>query len=87
MDSRKIAMDFKKKFPEFIIGSIMDGGDELIVYLTKPGISKGNFITNNEYRYNKSTGSIKPANRIKDAELYNRAKRHIIYMRPGLRDD
>lgn len=87
MDSREIAQDFKKKFPDFVIGSIMDGGDDLIVFLTKPSLKRGEFMQDQEYKYDKSTRKITPFRATDNPELYRRAERHIIYMRPGLRDD
>lgn len=87
MDSREIAAEFKKLNPNFVIGSIMDGGNDLIVYLTKPNLKKGEYITDQEYKYNKATKKITPFRITDDPELYRRAERHIVYMRPGLRDE
>jgi hypothetical protein len=87
MDSREIAAEFKKYSPELVIGSIMDGGNDLIVYLTKPNLKKGEYTTDQEYRYNKATKKITPFRITDDPELYRRAERHIVYMRPGLRDE
>lgn len=87
MDSREIAADFKKQFPDMVIGSIMDGGNDLIVYLTKPNLKRGEFVTDQEYKYNKATRKITPFRVTDDPALYRRAERHILYMRPGLRDE
>lgn len=87
MDSRLIAADFKKEFPDFVIGSIMDGGNDLIVYLTKTNLKPGEYMTDQEYKYNKATRKITPFRVTDDPQLYRRAERHIVYMRPGLRDE
>lgn len=87
MDSRELALEFKKKFPDMIIGSIMDSGNDLIVYLIDPSNKPGEFTTDSEYLYNKSKKTIKPFRYKDDPELYRRAERHIVYMRPGLRDE
>lgn len=87
MDSRVIASDFKKQFPDLVIGSIMDGGTDLIVYLTKTGLKPGEYITDQEYKYNKKTRKITPFRVTDDPALYRRAENHIIYMRPGLKDE
>lgn len=84
MDSREIAAEFKKYMPGFIIGSIMDGGDDLIVYLTKPGLKSGEYMMDQEYKYNKKTHKITPFRVTDNPELYRRAERHILYTRPGL---
>lgn len=87
MDSREIASVFKKQFPNMVIGSIMDGGNDLIVYLTSPNLKKGEWVTDQEYKYNKNTRKITPFRVTDDPDLYRRAERHIVYMRPGLRDE
>lgn len=87
MDSREIAADFKKQFPNMVIGSIMDAGNDLIVYLTKPNLKRDEWMTDQEYKYNKATHKITPFRVTDDPALYRRAERHIIYMRPGLRDE
>lgn len=86
MDSREIAADFKKYAPDFIIGSIADGGNDLLVYLTKSNLGKGTRIDDQEYRYNKKTKKITPYRRTDDPSFARRAERHILYIRDGLRD-
>ena len=86
MDSREIAAEFKKYAPNMVIGSIMDGGNDLIVYLTKPNLKSGEHMLDQEYKYNKATKKITPFRVTDDPVLYRRAERHIIYMRPGLKD-
>lgn len=87
MDSRVIASDFHKFNPDLQIGSIMDAGNCLIVYLTHKGSNKKSYMLDQEYKYDKATRKITPFRVTDDPSLYRRAERHIIYMRPGLRDE
>jgi hypothetical protein len=87
MDSREIAKTFHEFRPDLVIGSIMDAGDHLVVYLIDKNMKPGEYMTDNEYLYDKKTKKIKPFRYSDNPELYKRASRHIVYMKPGLRDD
>ena len=87
MDLNKIASAFKEIDENAIIGSIGDAGNGYIVYLTRKGIPKGSFVTDNEYFYNTKDGSIRPFRVTDDPKTYSRAMRHIVYMHPSLRNN
>lgn len=86
MDSREIAAEFKKYAPDLVIGSIADGGNDLLVYLTKNNLKDDARMDDQEYRYNKKTKKITPYRRTDDPGFARRAERHILYIRDGLLD-
>lgn len=86
MDSREIAAAFKKYAPGFVIGSIADGGNDFLVYLTKSGLGGESRMDDQEYRYNKKTKKITPFRRTDDPDFARRAERHMLYIRKGLLD-
>lgn len=86
MDSREIVAAFKKYAPDFVIGSIADGGNDFLVYLTKSGLSGESRMDDQEYRYNKKTKKVTPFRRTDDPDFARRAERHILYIRKGLLD-
>lgn len=83
----KLRDDFKKYDKDMEIGSISDGGSSYLVYLVPKNLKKGDYATDNEYRYDKKTRKITPFRVTDDPTLYDIATRHIIYMKPGLRDE
>lgn len=87
MDSREIAAEFKKYAPDLVIGSIADGGNDLLVYLTKSNLRDDARMDDQEYRYNKKTKKITPYRRTDDPGFARRAERHILYIRDGLLDE
>lgn len=78
--------DFKKYDPKQVIGSVMDAGNSYIVYLTPLNLKRGDAALDNEYKYDKSTRKITPFRVTDDPKLYQRANRHMVYLRPGLLD-
>lgn len=87
MDYKQISDAFKKIDKNAIIGSIADAGNGYIVYLTNSGLTGDEYVTDNEYFYNNEDGSITPFRVTDDPKTYARAMRHIVYMRPELRND
>lgn len=83
---REIAEEFKKYAPGFIIGSIADGGNELLVYLTKNDLGGESRMDDQEYRYDKKTKKITPFRRTDDPGFARKAEQHILYIRKGMLD-
>lgn len=86
MNLEELMEAFKKIDSNSIIGSVADSGKGYIVYLTRKGLTNGEHITDNEYFYNTKDKSIRPFRASDDPKLYSRAMRHIIYIRPELRE-
>lgn len=86
MDLNELTLAFKKIDKDSVIGSVADAGNGYIVYLTRKGIPKGSFVTDNEYFYDTKDDSIRPFRVTDDPKTYSRAMRHIVYMHPSLRN-
>lgn len=83
----KLRDDFKKYDKDMEIGSISDGGRSYLVYLVPKNLKKGDYVTDNEYLYDKNTQKITPFRVTDDPKFHDIATRHIIYMKPDLRDE
>ena len=79
MDPKLKAFVAKKK-PNEIINSILDLGSYYVVSLTKPNLSKDEFMLDNLYKIDKTLSSIKEFSIIDDREKYLQALKKPVYV-------
>lgn len=87
MGIEEIRSVFKKYSPEEELGSVLDAGNSFIVFLTRPNLPKGVFVDDNQYIMDKKSKKILPFRVTDNRDLYKRALKNVVYMKPGLRDD
>lgn len=82
MNIDAISSVFKKAFPGFVLGTVMDADDSYIVSLTRNHLPNGVYVMDSMYEYMKKDGSIKPFIVGLNTSKYKKALKNIVYKKP-----